>query len=1019
MKRRLFIVTIFLLLLLGCLFGTRPLRAKWLLYSATKRTNTIYAAYRPFSYRWVGTPFKQIAGTDNCVPAPQNQINRLLLDIGRLEQFSGQTSATLQLRGRAGLLSCHSEDSIRTYKLALLLDPQNPDLELELGIAYALDASDDRAIQYEAALEHTLRAGRRERTREFLFDSALLFQQGQLPIQASERWGEAEREESSTVWGDEVHQRLTAASVFLQTRTQQISELSSPDSFLKVNDGAQREGEETALDAATALWLADRGKNAEALQHLAHILLLDHGDHWLAELITNKSRQPTGSALSQLTQAVRLNLKGEHRGAAKAAQSAERLFKASEDPAGALRSRLELVYSLDRRAQADDCLAALGDLESRALRRRYIWIAAQARLEHITCQTRTRETDVIEARQQAYEWISDTGYEGLSLRALGFLTEPYVAADSRLTLWRRDQQGLRRFWQQPLPALRGYSFYYTLSDSAQKAGDIQTAVVILREGTLLLKGSGLNLIRGILLSSLGQWEMQAGLNDIADQTFGDMASEFKKLDRDEIRQVWDEAEVAHAEAVITSRRALDGLSLLEGLTKGMKWPYRQLNSNLRRVLLPALGNAYLRTGHLQEACRNFSQSVSETEEKMDSVRSQAQRDDALREIESAWRGLTAVKLALNRPQEALAVWEAFRSGRNPNRPDLIFHGCELASSTPLFSMPKDTTVLVYAFLPTGLVGWLVRAGTIEERALDETEVRDRVERLDALVADPNSEMQEITALSGELYKTLISPFEDGLPRSATLVIDADGVIAGVPWNILEEKSHHPLIEQFAISQVIGILDLRTTQYKEDQAGLNHALIFGPPKLRGEIAYKYPFLPGAAEEAETVHRLLPKSLLVQKDEDNLETLKAHIVQTSLFHFAGHAISNGGFSALLLPKRRNITSTAQYLTANEIADMDLSRMKTVVLAACSSGTGEESGTIDLDSLTRAFLEAGTRRVVAAGWDIDSRQTRNLMTLFYEQLKDGEFPAEALRHAELQTRQATPHPYYWAGFHVFGAP
>ena len=1016
MKRRLFIITILLLALLGCLFGARPLRAKWLLYSATKRTNTIYAAYRPFSYRWVGTPFKQIAGTGNCVPAPQNQINRLLLDIGRLEQFSGQTSATLQLRGRAGLLSCHSEDSIRTYKLALLLDPQSPNLELELGIAYALDASEDRAIQFEAALEHTLKAGRLKQTREFLFDSALLFQQAQLPIQAEQQWKEAEREAPSSVWDDEIHQRLAAVRAALQARSQKITALSSPDSFLAANDTMQREGEETALSAATSLWLSDSGKNAKPLQHLAQILKRDHGDHWLTDLMSEKSSQPTDSALRQLTQAVRFNLKGEHRNAAKAAQSAEGLFKAAESSAGSLRSRLELVYSLDRRAEADACLAALGDLESEALRRRYIWIAAQARLEHITCLTRTRKVDVIQSRNQAYAWVLSTGYQGLSLRALGFLTEPYVAADGRLTVWRRDQQGLRTFWQQPLPALRGYSFFYTLADSAQKAGDVQAAVVILRESTLLLEGSGLNLIRGILLSSLGQWEMQAGLKDAADQTFADMTSEFKQLQRNEIEQVWDEAEVAHAEALIASGRASEGKDLLDGLVKNSTWPDWQLNSNVRRVLIPAFGSAYLGTGDLQHACKNYLQSIAETEDKMAKIQNHAQRDEALREVESSWRGMTAVQLGLNRPLEALAVWETFRSARDPKIGSLISPNCGLAASSPGFELPEDRTVLVYAFLPTGLSAWVVAHGKIEQKQLDTTGVKADVERLSMLVSDQNSSPEEISSLSKHLYDLLLAPFADILPPSGTLVIDPDGELAAVPWNVLENKRGHPLIEKFSLAQVIGILNLRTSAA---DAGLKHALVFGPPVLSKDLTYKYPFPHEAAEEAETLHRLLPNSVFFEKEEANLQTLKAHISRISLFHFAGHTVGNGGLSVLLVPQARGSPPERQYVAAQQISELDFRRIRTVVLASCSSGTGEQRGTVNLDGLTRAFLEAGAQRVVAAGWDVNSAGTEELMTIFYEGLRNGKSPAKALRQAELEVRLRTPHPYYWAGFRLFGEP
>ena len=49
----------------------------------------------------------------------------------------------------------------------------------------------------------------------------------------------------------------------------------------------------------------------------------------------------------------------------------------------------------------------------------------------------------IALRNAAYDEVNSTGYSGLALRPLGFLTEPYVAAGSRLVLWSRAQQGLK------------------------------------------------------------------------------------------------------------------------------------------------------------------------------------------------------------------------------------------------------------------------------------------------------------------------------------------------------------------------------------------------------------------------------------------------------------------------------------------------------------------------------------------------------------------------------------------------
>jgi CHAT domain-containing protein len=1036
MRSRLWKICIGCILLTGLGFAARVFRGYWLLHSAETESNRLYANFRPFLYRWVSVPYGNAKGSDpaNCTPIPETEILQLRLQTVEAEDILGVSGRSLRLRGRASLLTCQLEDSISQYQRAILASPADAGFHLELGIAFALNANPTNPLEYEGALEHILKAGQTRRSPESLYDSALLFQQVQLFLQASQRWADTVAAEPVAQWKEDSNHRLTAMQDFLSVHERQITALSSPVSYLAADERQQQKGEELALDMATREWLAEIEQlpdAARAVQHLGALLLRDNHDNWLLDLLKIKLSPQATSALAQLTEAVRLNLKGEHGHSADAARSAEKIFEQSHNSAGALRARLEIVYSFDRQGNADACLAELGvkqgkkpgdpeaeakpgRMETEANKRKYTWIEAQARLEHITCLTRKRRQDVISLRNAAYEEVSSTGYSGLALRALSFLTEPYVAAGSRLALWRREQQGLKTFWSLPLPVIRVYSLYYTLANSARNAGDIQAAVAILREGTLLLEGSGLNLIRGIVLSSLGQWEMEASLPQQADRAWADMENEFKQVNAP---QVWDEAEVAHAEALVATGRARDGLTLLRQRTQGMGWPYSNLNSNLRRVLLPAFGNAYLRSGALQDACQSFLQSITEAQDKMATVQSHAQRDDALREIESSWRGLTAVKLGLHSPLEALAVWETFRSERNQKKRTAIFPNCGPAASPPSFALPESQIALVYAFLPTkGLSAWMIGKGKVEQKQLDGTGVKERVERLSVLVSDPDSSLEEISSLSAELYQRLLAPFADSLPPSGTLIFDPDGELAGVPWNVLEGKLGHPLVERFAISQVIGLLNLGMAP-EESQVGLERSLIFGPPALSEDMADKYPFPHRAAEEAETVHRLLPNSLLFLKEEANFQTLKAYASRSTLFHFAGHSISNGGFSALLLPQTRESPPERQYATAEQIAELDLRQMKTVVLASCSSGTGEQYGAVNLDSLTRAFLEAGAKRVIAASWDVSSARTEELMTDFSERLEGGQLPAEALRQAQLQAREKTPHPYYWAAFEVFG--
>jgi CHAT domain-containing protein len=92
--------------------------------------------------------------------------------------------------------------------------------------------------------------------------------------------------------------------------------------------------------------------------------------------------------------------------------------------------------------------------------------------------------------------------------------------------------------------------------------------------------------------------------------------------------------------------------------------------------------------------------------------------------------------------------------------------------------------------------------------------------------------------------------------------------------------------------------------------------------------------------------------------------------------------------------------------------------VVLSACRTGLGKEYKGEGLLSLTRGFMYAGTPRVVASLWQVNSVATSELMKRFYRgMLREGLRPAAALRAAQLAISKQWPSPYYWGAFVLQG--
>ena len=94
--------------------------------------------------------------------------------------------------------------------------------------------------------------------------------------------------------------------------------------------------------------------------------------------------------------------------------------------------------------------------------------------------------------------------------------------------------------------------------------------------------------------------------------------------------------------------------------------------------------------------------------------------------------------------------------------------------------------------------------------------------------------------------------------------------------------------------------------------------------------------------------------------------------------------------------------------------------VVLSACETMQGEPVRGEGVLALSRGFLAAGARRVVASLWPVHDDATAELMTRFFGELARGADAAEALRTAKrsLRARADREDPFFWAPFVLSGS-
>ncbi len=270
------------------------------------------------------------------------------------------------------------------------------------------------------------------------------------------------------------------------------------------------------------------------------------------------------------------------------------------------------------------------------------------------------------------------------------------------------------------------------------------------------------------------------------------------------------------------------------------------------------------------------------------------------------------------------------------------------------------------------------------------------------------------ATSGDAFARLIAPLLDSI-RHRKLVIVPHGVLHYVPFAALRNPdTQRYLIDDYTLTYAPSASALRFLRAKESPLD-GGALILGDPDSAMSK------LPGAAEEATGIARTLGATPFLGAAARESLLYDAH-GKFDLVHLAAHGVydpKNPLFSRIALA--RDETHDGR-LTVDEIlSSLDLTGVNLVVLSACQSAAGARSGGDEIVGLTRALLYAGTPGVISTLWNIDDAASAGLMQEFYRRLAAGASAAEALRQAQLATKEDKRYadPRYWAAFTLAGDP
>ena len=194
------------------------------------------------------------------------------------------------------------------------------------------------------------------------------------------------------------------------------------------------------------------------------------------------------------------------------------------------------------------------------------------------------------------------------------------------------------------------------------------------------------------------------------------------------------------------------------------------------------------------------------------------------------------------------------------------------------------------------------------------------------------------------------------------------------------------------------------------------------------------LPGTERETASVVAAFGKDrvTVLCGDAATEAAVRRAIADKEIIHLATHGIVSQRRSDLLAALAFTPVASPQldlrddgFLQLFEIYDLSLSA-QLVVLSACESSAGSYVLGEGVTALSRGFLSAGARRVVATQWKVDDDATAALVGDFLSRVATAERAqkpvdyARALRDAKrvVRANAAWSQPFYWAAFVDSGA-
>lgn len=930
----------------------------------------------------------------------------------------------LQALGRIELLDWNYSLAIDTLKRALDLNPESPSLRTDLASAYFERAEDSgRQSDYNDALELLGQALQKNPDDPVaLFNRAILAEKTFAYHQAVADWEHYLRICPNDEWAQEANDRLDKLRKKIQEHERKTGErMLEPSAFPSELEREHTSGSrsidtriEEYQQKAVEDWLEAAFNHdsstpsveaRSALGALAGQMIDQHSDRWLSDMLQEPATPNFRAGLSSLRDAMLLSAAGEANRAELEAEKAVRSFQSAGSFAGAARAIAEKIYTFQMQLKYHECLNESRPLIRQLSVRQYRWLKAQIRMEQAICANGIEDFDGSDKSAHiALTLARSFSFPTLELRILG--TDAFNLYDRGLEQKGLDEtnHGLQRYWQSASPPIRGYQLYWNLFSAAEAKAQWHLAAVYGQEAVHEVALTDFKRSEAAARSRLALVAAKAGDVALA-QTEASRAEDImtKLMGDPEDPYVLD-FKIARAEVDLKTGNPDAAIELLNQVK-----PHLGSMSHYAILLhyYATLGNSTLRKNFLGKADEALGEAVRIGNAAAKNLSSDQQRLAWERATGIAYRSAVELRMVRGDYADALKLWETYRS---------IAVG-ELDEGLVNTERIPDGVAVVWAILPDGIAIWVQSNGDIHGAwmQVDQGWLESRARKLAELCATPTTSLTEISSIGRLLYQTLLAPVSSYLRDDDLLIVEADGVLANIPVQVLENDSgkllvdHHPVLYTLSLRHY---LQARAAIAKSHIDQNSNAVIVASRQaaIPGGAAVAY----NASEEARSVASHFTRAVPLLAQKGILEEIKRQLLHADVFDFVGHSTEMRGQAGLILWSEHG---DMEVLKPADNHSLRL-RLELAVLSACSTGKPSEDGLLDTNSLVRSFLASGTTTVVATGWSLDSEFAMQYMDLFYTEVMRGESISQSLRRSALEMRRQAryAHPYFWAAFQSF---